>query len=151
MNDKERRPDPNDHHDDHHDHKKKKKKRRGGLILFLLLIIVILLALLWFGTGGFGLMGKNNSANNNTSNSENDANTDFNSDITEIRIEQNDIYLGSEKCVDVNDLKEKITSAGSGKKYKLEHKTAIEDTYNDVRNVLTELRDALDLEIDLNE
>ena len=156
MKDNEKRPaPPPPPHDDHHDHKKKKKKHgHAGLILFLVLIIIILAALIWFFRDGLGFGKGNgddpgNSGNSQSSTSE--TSSDFVSDVTEIRIDQNDIYFGNEKCDSTDALKDKITAAGSGKKYKLEHKTAIEETYNDVKKVLVELRDALDLEIDLNE
>lgn len=161
MKDNEKRPAPppphgDPHHDDHgHNHKKKKKHRGGVIILILVIVIIILAALIWFFRDGlgFGKGNDNDSGNSGSSNSISDSSnsSDFVSDVTEIRIEQNDIYFGSDKCADTNDLKDKLTSAGSGKKYKLEHKTAIEETYNEVKNVLIELRDALDLEIDFNE
>lgn len=156
MKDNERHPAPppqGDPHRDDHGHKRKKKRRGGVIILFLVLIIIILVALIWFFRDGFGL-GKGNDDQGGTSNQSSSSETnssDFVSDVTEIRIEQNNIYFGTEKCENTDALKDKITAAGSGKKYKLEHKTAIEDTYNTVKNVLIELRDALNLEIDFNE
>lgn len=155
MSDKEKHgPHGDPHHDDHdHDHKKKKKRGRGGLVLFLLILLVILLALMWFFRNGFGLGkgdGGNSDAGGSGTSSVSDTSSDFNSDITEIRVDQNDIYFGSDKCADENDLKEKITAAGEGKKYKLVHETALEETYNKVRQVLSELKDVLKLEVDFN-
>lgn len=158
MKDNEKRPaPPPPPHDDHHDYKKKKKKHgHAGIIILLVLIIIILAALLWFFRDGLGFGKGNgddsgNSGSGNSQSSSSDTSSDFVSDITEIRIEQNDIYFGDKKCDSTDALKDKITAAGSGKKYRLEHKTAIEETYNEVKKVLVELRDALDLEIDLNE
>lgn len=162
MSDKEKHgphDDPHHEHDHHDDHKKKKKKRRGGggLVLFLILLLIILLALMWFFRNGFGLGQGTGDSNTGTNDSSNTTSSSSNisaepvSDVTEIRIDQNDIFIGSEKCADEQDLKNKITDAGSGKKYKLEHKTAIEETYNKVKQVLLELKDALNLEIDFNE
>lgn len=168
MKDKEKHAhhdDPHhDHHDEHehdhdheHDHKKKKKKKRGsgGLVLFLVLLLIILLALMWHFRDEFGLgkgSGDKTGTDDTSTSTVNSSDTtpEFNSDVTVIRIEQNDIYFGSEKCADIDELKEKITAAGSGKKYKLEQ-TALEDTYNKVREVLLELKGALDLEIDFGE
>ena len=106
MNNNERRPAPphgDPRHDDHNG-RKKKKKGRGGLILFLLLIIVILLVLLWFGTGGFGLLGKNN-GDQPESGSASETVSDFVSDVTVISIEQNNISFGDEACADIDELK----------------------------------------------
>ena len=155
MNDNERRPAPPPH-DDHHDHKKKKKKnKRTGIILFLVLIIIILVALIWFFRRGFGLggSGSGNDSGNSGSTPEvssTDTNSDFDPDITEIRIDEENIYFGDEKCADIDDLEQKITNAGSGKKYKLNSDKAIQSTYKDVEDLLIKLRDALDLEVDLS-
>lgn len=160
--DKKHTPHPDDPHNDHHDDDKKKKKKKkrgkGGLIIFLLIIIIILIALIVFGKGGLFGGGDGNGSGDNakdnssysSQNSSNESSSDFVSDVTEIRIDISDIYFGDEKCTDVEDLKNKIVNAGSGKKYTLNHETAIEETYNEVRKVLTELKEA-DLGIDFSE
>ncbi len=140
--------------------KEKKRRRRPGLVVFLILLIVILAALIWFFRDGFGL-GKGNgtqSGNNNSEGVSNSVTSDASSSepdkslqITEIRIVENDIYIGSEKCVDENDLKDKLTERGKNMKYKLIHDTAIKETYDKVKNVLLELKDSLDLDINFNE
>lgn len=163
MNDREKHPHP-DHHDEHeheHDHKKKKKKekrgrRHGGLVLFLLLALIILIALVWFFRNGFGLgagSGDGQSGTNpsDTSSVSADNSSAQNSDITQIRIEKNDIYIGSELCADENVLKERVIAAGSGKKYELVHGSAIKETYDKVKQVMLELKDALDLNVNFNE
>lgn len=169
MKDNEKRP-PHDPHnpppgDPECDCKKKKKKekkhrRRRGPVLFLILIIVILLALIYFFRDGLGLGGNGNGTGSgdsvsDTSSDPSDQSSEISSeqssDITEIRIEQEAIYIGSELCKDENDLKEKITAAGSGKKYVLIHDTAIKETYDKVKPMLLELKDALELEINFNE
>lgn len=140
--------------------KEKKRRRRPGLVLFLILLIVILAALIWFFRDGFGLGGSgsgsgtnNNSegASNTVSSVNSDSSPDRNLEITEIRIVENDIYIGSEKCADENDLKEKLTALGRDKKYKVIHDTAIKETYDKVKTVLLELKDSLGLEINFNE
>ncbi len=168
MKDKEKRP-PHDNHDPHDtppgdpdcDCKKKKKKerkhrRRRGPVLFLILIIIILLALIYFFRDGLGLGGNGRGTGSGDSVSDpseqsSKISSEQSSDVTEIRIEQEAIYIGSELCKDENDLKEKITAAGSGKKYVLIHDTAIKETYDKVKPMLLELKDALELEIDFNE
>lgn len=160
-------PHPDDPHqgDHHHNEKPKKEKRRRrrpGLVLFLLLFIVILLALIWFFRDGFGLgggsggrgtpSGTNNSSNTSSSSADSsDASSDNVSEITEIRIVENDIYIGSEKCADANDLKDKLTARGKDKKYKLVHDTAIKETYDKVKEILLGLKDSLGIEVDFNE
>lgn len=159
MKDKEKHShhdDPHhDHHDDHeHDHKKKKKRRKsGGLVLFLLLLLIILLALIWFFRNGFGL-GKGSGGDSGSGGSSSvtddtgsDTSTEFNSDVTVIRVEWDKIYFGTELCADIEDLKNKIMDAGEGKKYKLES-NATEEIDAEVRNVLTELKETHKLEID---
>ncbi|MDE7229763.1 MAG: hypothetical protein K2N56_04715 [Oscillospiraceae bacterium] len=162
MNDKHPHPDHHDDHEHDHDHKKKKKKekrgrRHGGLVLFLLLALIILIALVWFFRNGFGLgpgtgdqTGTSNPSDASTPVSS-DNSTGYNSDITQIRIEKNDIYIGSELCADENVLKERVIAAGSGKKYELVHDSAIKETYDKVKQVMLELKDALDLDVNFNE
>lgn len=176
MKDNEKRPphDPHDHHDLHDPHdpppgdpecdrrkkkKEKKHRRRRGPVLFLILIIIILLALIYFFRDGLGLGGNGKGTGSGDSTSEtasdpsqsSEISSEQNADVTEIRIEQEAIYIGSELCKDENDLKEKITAAGKGKKYVLIHDTAIKETYDKVKPMLLELKDALELEIDFNE
>lgn len=141
--------------------KEKKRRRRPGLVLFLILLLVILVALIWFFRDGFGLGGGNGTQSGTNNNSEGVSNTvtsdtsesapDKSLEITEIRIVENDIYIGSEKCVDENDLKDKLTALGKDKKYKVVHDTAIKETYDKVKTVLLELKDSLGLEINFNE
>lgn len=142
--------------------KEKKRRRRPGLVLFLILLIVILCALIWFFRDGFGLGGGSGSGQSGTNNDSSGTPSavtsdttssapDKNLEITEIRIVENDIYIGSEKCADENDLKDKLTALGREKKYKLIHDTAIKETYDKVKAVLLELKDSLDLDISFNE
>jgi len=62
---------------------------------------------------------------------------------SEIRIEINTIYLDGEPCSDAKDLKQKITDIGAEREYTFIHENAIKDTYDQVDEVLTELKNAL--------
>lgn len=160
--------DKHDHHDNrehreppHEEHERKPKRRRrrhGGLILILLLIIIILILILvlfnpfgWGGGSGFlGNSGSNSGDNSSTVSVESDTSSEV-SDTIVIKIDENTILIDGEECADENALKEKITDIGTTKKYELDHSTAIKETYDKVKNVLTELHDALNIEVDYNE
>lgn len=162
--------DKHDHHDrrdhrepPHEEHERKPKRRRrkhGGLILILLLIIIILILILVlfdpFGWGGgSGFLGNSGSGstsgdNSSTTSVESDTSSEV-SDTIVIKIDENTILIDGEECVDENALKEKIIDIGTAKKYELDHSTAIKETYDKVKGVLTELQDALNIEVDYNE
>lgn len=132
--------------------KKPKKHRKGLLFLIIVLIIVIAALGLWKGLGlGAGSGGGSGSQDSSASNSEVVSTAEDSGGVSIIRITENDIYLDDVKLADAADLKEKITAAGSEKSYRLVHDTAIKDTYDKVKDVLSEVQDALKLEIDYNE
>lgn len=138
---------------------KKRGRRHGGLIIVLLLIIIILILLLvlfnpfgWGGGSGFGFGKGNNSSDEGSGSSVNlPDSSGAVSDIVTIEIKDNSITIDGEACADENVLKDKVTDIGTAKKYVLIHDTAIKETYDKVRAVLVELRDALGIEVDLNE
>ena len=154
-----------DHHEPPHDphdkpKKEKHRKRHGGLILVLILVIIILLLVLLlfdpFGWGGgSGFFGnKGNESGDNTGSSTSSVISDTSSEISDtviIKISENTITIDGEECADENVLKEKVIAISTAKKYELEHSTAIKETYDKVKAVLTELQDALGLEINYNE
>ncbi len=161
MNDKEKRPPHDPHNPPPGDpdcgckgkrKKEKRHRRRRGPVLFLILIIIILLALIYFFRDGLGLggNGKGTGSGDSTSDTSSDSSGQA-ENITEIRIDDKVIYIGSERCTDENDLKEKIIASGKGKKYVYIHETAIKETHEKVKAVLLDLRDALELDIDFNE
>lgn len=161
MNDKHN----HDHHEPPHDphgkkpKKEKRRRRHGGFILVLILIIVILILILllfnpfgWGGGSGF-LGGKgNNSGDNNSSTTSviSDTSSEI-SDTVVIRISENTITIDGEECADENALREKVTDIGTKKKYEIDHSTAIKETYDKVKAVLTDLQDALGIEVNYNE
>lgn len=132
---------------------KKPKKRRKGLLFLIIVLIIVIAALgLWKGLGlGSGSGGGSGSGDNSASDFEVVSTEEDSGRFSVIRIMENDIYLDDVKLTDAAELKEKITAAGSGKSYRLVHDTAIKDTYDKVKNVLSEVQDALKLEIDYNE
>lgn len=155
----------NDHHEPPHDHhekpkKKKHRRRHGGLILVLILIIVILILFLllfnpfgWGGGSGF-LGNKGNESGDNTGSSTSAVISDTSSEISDtviIKISENTITIDGQECADENVLKEMVIAIGTTKKYELDHSTAIKDTYDKVKSVLTELQDALNIEVNYNE
>ena len=149
---------PHDHHEK--PKKEKRRKRHGGLILVLILIIVILILFLLlfnpFGWGGgSGFFGnKGNESGDNTGSSTSSVISDTSSEISDtviIRISENTITIDDEECADENALKEKVIAINTAKKYELDHSTAIKETYDKVKAVLTELQDALNIEVNYNE
>lgn len=65
----------------------------------------------------------------------------------EIKIEDDKIYFDGELCADENDLKDKITAMGTQKEYYFIHDKAIKATYDQVNDVLLDLKDALDITV----
>lgn len=155
-----------DRHNDHHDHhekpkkEKRRKKKHGGLILVLILVIIILLFVLLlfdpFGWGGgSGFFGnKGSESGDNTGSTTSSVISDTSSEMSDtviIRISENTITIDGEECADENALKEKVIAISTAKKYELDHSTAIKETYDKVKAVLTELQDALNIEVNYNE
>lgn len=136
---------------------KPKRRRKGlpiGLLLFLLLaaLIAVLIIFKPFGGDGFGLGGGNSGGSSSTDVSGNAPVSDNSeSNIAVIRVDGNDIYLDGEKCENSAALKEKITAIGTNKEYSVDHSSAIKSTYDEVKQVLAELENALDIKVSYNE
>lgn len=166
MKDKHNNHDQHSHNEPPHEHHEKPKKekhrrkRHGGLILVLILIIVILILFLllfnpfgWGGGSGF-LGNKGNESGDNTGSTTSSVISDTSSEISDtviIKISENTITIDGEECADENALKEKVMTIGTSKKYELDHSTAIKETYDKVKAVMTELQDALNIEVNYNE
>ncbi|MCM1164423.1 MAG: hypothetical protein NC299_00225 [Lachnospiraceae bacterium] len=138
--------------------KPKRRRRRAPVILFLILllliIIVVLLVFKPFGGSGLGLGGNGSSGDSQGSSSASDSVSEpesSQSGVAVIRIDGTDIFLDGEKCESADALKEKITALGTKKEYELDHSTAIKATYDEVKQVLAELENALDIKVDYNE
>ena len=67
--------------------------------------------------------------------------------ISEIRIEENDIYFDNDLMENVDDLKQKITDIGTNHEYTFVYDNAIKSTYDEVNGVLVELENALGITI----
>ena len=145
-------------HNEPHDKKppKEKRRRRRGLpvLLLLLLILALIIALLIifkpFGSGGFGF-GPGGESGSNSQNSSAVSSEESQTNIAVIRIDGNDIFLDGEKCASVDDLKNKVTEIAKDKDYELDHSTAIKSTYDEVKQMLTGLEDALNIKVNYNE
>ncbi len=144
---------------DEHERKPRRerhRRRHGGLIFTLILIIIILVLILVlfnpFGWGsGSGFFGNSGTGSDNSSSL---AISDTSSEISDtvlIKIEESTITIDGEICADENELKEKVIAIGTEKKYELDHSTAIKETYDKVKAVLTEVQDALNIEVNYNE
>lgn len=156
-----------DNHNGHHEHHNKPKKekhhrrRHGGLILVLILIIVILILFLllfnpfgWGGGSGFFGNKGNESGDNTGSSTSSTVISDTSSEVSDtviIKITENTITIDGQECADENVLKEMVMAIGTNKKYELDHSAAIKETYDKVKTVLTELQDALNIEVNYNE
>lgn len=68
-----------------------------------------------------------------------------------VRINGNDIFLDGEQCENASALKNLITALGTKKDYEFDHSAAIKSTYDEVKQVLTELENALDIKVNYNE
>lgn len=67
--------------------------------------------------------------------------------VSEIRIEKNDIYFEEELCENVDDLKQKIIDYGTTREYVFVYEKAIKATYDEVNEALSELESALGITI----
>lgn len=136
----------------------KRRRRRAPVMLILLLLLIAIIALLLYfkpfglGGGGFGLGGNGGSGSDGNSDAPaSDSSESEVSNTAVIRIDGNDIFLDGEKCADAAELEDKITAIGNAKDYELDHSTAIKSTYDEVKQVLAELENALDIKVDYNE
>ncbi len=139
----------------------KPRRRRRGLpigLLFILLLAAIIAALIIFkpfGGDGFGFGGGNSGGSGGSSGSEVSgsvpASDSSESNIAVIRIDGNDIFLDGEKCENAAALKDKITEIGTKKDYEIDHSAAIKATYDEVKQALSELENALDIKVNYNE
>ncbi len=72
-----------------------------------------------------------------------------------IRVEENQIYVGEEECVGVEELADKISKINSrqGKeaRFVFEHEYAIKATYDEVKQTLIDLEETLGISIDYRE
>ncbi len=136
---------------------KPRRRRRGlpiGLLLTLLLAAVIAVLIIFkpFGGNGFGLGVGNSGSSVSSDVSGSDPVSDSSeSDTVVIRIDGNDIYFDGEKCDNAAALKDRITSLGTKKEYSIDHSAAIKSTYDEVKQVLAELENALDIKVSYNE
>jgi len=133
----------------------KPRRRRRGLpigLLFILLLAAIIAALIIFkpfGGDGFGF-GGGDSGGSEVSGSV-PVSDSSESNIAVIRIDGNDIFLDGEKCENAAALKDKITEIGTKKDYEIDHSAAIKATYDEVKQTLSELENALDIKVNYNE
>ncbi|MBD5383849.1 MAG: hypothetical protein HDR72_02470 [Ruminococcaceae bacterium] len=156
---------PHDPHEPHgkppREEKPKRRRRRFPVILFLLLLLAVIIALLIvlkpFGGNGFGVGGNGNNVNSGDGQSSGSVSDSIpesdssQSNIAVIRIDGNDIFLDGEQCENAAALKDKITTLGTKKDYELDHSAAIKSTYDEVKQVLSELENALDIKVNYNE
>lgn len=149
---------PHDNHDLHgkppREEKPKRRRRRFpfGLFLFLLLALIVAALIIFkpFGGNGFGLGGGDSRSSGSVSGSVPESDSSE-SNTAIIRIDGNDIFLDGEQCENAAALKDKITALGTKKDYELDHSSAIKSTYDEVKQVLSELENALDIKVNYNE
>ena len=68
-------------------------------------------------------------------------------EISEIRIDEDKIYLDGDLCANENILKDKIIEIGAKKEFHFLYDNAIKGTYDKVEVVLSELEDALGIKV----
>lgn len=156
------KPIPRDPHEPHELHgkpprgeKPRCRRRRfpAVLLLFLLLAAIIAALIIFkpFGGNGFGLGGNGNSQSSGSVSDSASESDSSESNTALIRIDGNDIFLDGEQCENAAALKDKITALGTEKDYELDHSAAIKSTYDEIKQVLSELENALDIKVNYNE
>lgn len=142
-------------------HKREKRRRRrppfGFIFLLLLVIAVAVVVFLW--KNGYIHFGKNwvkgegdggtQSVTNTVSDAESAASEVSN--VVEIKVDKEKIYIDGTEVANVDELKTKITEIGDKKTYNFVHDDAIRSTYVEVKAVLNDLERALSLKINYNE
>jgi len=72
----------------------------------------------------------------------------------EIRIDETKINVNDEECSDIDELKDtinKLEAKGEVTGYNFEHEYAIKQTYDEVKKVLKDLEEELDITVNYNE
>lgn len=161
MKDKHLPQDPNQSAPPPKPHKREKRRRRrpplGFIFLLLLVIAVAVVVFLW--KNGYIHFGKNwvkgegdggtQSVTSTVSNAESAASEV--SDVVEIKVDNEKIYIDGAEIANTDELKTKITEIGDKKSYNFVHDGAIKSTYDEVKAVLNDLERALSLKINYNE
>lgn len=141
--------------------KREKHHRRrppfGFIFLLLLVIAVAVVVFLW--KNGYIHFGKNwvkgegdggtQSVTSTVSDAESAASQV--SDVVEIKVDNEKIYIDGAEVANTDELKTKITEIGDKKTYNFVHDDAIKSTYDEVKAVLNDLERALSLKINYNE
>lgn len=139
---------------------KKEKNKRGGSkvkkVFIIVIILIVAAIILYFVFGkGLGFGGGEGSGENSVSYSDSSVKTSDNPDETSsspdegenspivIRVSENEIYFGETLCADTEELKAKITENSEGKEYVFQDDSAIKSTYDEVEQLLSELKESL--------
>lgn len=120
-----------------------------GIIGSVLAVIAVIIGVVIFGppnlhfgagTGdGSGVVSGSSISTNKSS--ESDLSQD--NKISEIRIEEKDIYFDGELVDNVDNLKQKIIDIGTEREYTFVYDNAIKSTYDKVNEILSELENTL--------
>lgn len=133
--------------------KRPRRRRRFPVFLLLLLLLAAIIAYIIivkpFGSGGFGFGPGGSSGSGSGSDPGSAVESVANTAV--IRIDGNDIFLDDSPCKDVSELEEKITAIGTDKDYILDHEKAIKSTYDEVKQMLSGLEEALSIKVNYNE
>lgn len=139
-------------------HKREKRRGRGpsfGFIFFLILILAVAtFVILW--KNGLIHIGKESGdgAGSGGSSVVSDAEmseTSVESNVVEIKVDNEKIYLDGSEVASAEELKSKITEIGDKKTYNFVHESAIKATYDEVKGVLANLERALSIKVNYNE
>ncbi len=121
-------------------------------LLVIFIIGVLLFGGLKFGVGGFGTGNGKEAGQQAVASIDEEKEKPPDQEEVIIRVEETKIYLGTEECADIEDLKNRITeSATEGKKYTFEHEYAIKKTYDEVKKTLAFLEETLKISINYKE
>ena len=134
--------------------KGEKKKRKigvvGGAGVAVIALILFLLSRLGFGFGfgsGDGLSFGQSTAQANVETKEETAD-DADKTVITIKVSEDKIYYGGELCESIDDLKERITADdAAGATFVLEQEYAIKSAMDDVKALLAELEQSLDIKV----
>lgn len=122
-----------------------------------LVIVAVLVGVLFFGRKGFGTGDGSGEGTQNLEKEVSEADIvqkQKDNDYILIKVEDNSILIEEKECATVEELKNIIIeyqAEGNEKEYFFEHDQAIKSTYDEVKKILIDLEETLEIKVQYND